>query len=113
VKPGIYHIHFSGGYSQNFGDGIGVLTDGAINGGDPGYVWRGSFRIADGRISAKIHVKRWKHDISNPLANLAEYDLILEGQVADDLSTFSAEGHIEQYPSTRITLKGTRIDDAA
>ena len=113
MKPGIYHIRFSGGVSQNFGDGIGVVTEGAINGGDPGYVWRGTYQIVDGRLSAKIHVKRWKHDVSNPLANLAEYNLIIEGQTTPDASTFSAEGHIEQYSSTRISLNGTRIDDAA
>ncbi len=113
MKPGIYHIHFGGGLSQNFGDGVGVITEGAINGGDAGYVWRGSYRIKSRRLSAKIHVKRWKHDVSNPILNIPEYDLIVEGDAPQDWSSFSAQGYIEQYPSTKITLTGTRIEDAA
>ena len=112
MKPGIYHIRFSGGYSQNFGDGIGVITESSINGGDVGYFWSGPYQIKDGRISAKIHVKRWKQDVPNPLADLPEYDLIIDGEAPSDWSNFSAHGYIEQYPSTRVIISGLRLGDA-
>jgi len=112
LRPSIYLIHFSGGPSRNDGNGIGVFKDGTINGGDPGYIYRGSYEIKDDRITGKINVKRWNPTVSNPIANLSEYDLIIEGQAPSDDAQFSIEGHIQQQPSVHVKIDGKRLEDA-
>jgi len=111
INPGIYRIRFSGGPSQNFGDGIGVFRDGTINGGDPGFVYRGSYEIRNGHISAKINIKRW-NVIPNPIMNLSEYDLIVESRAHTDGVRFSVEAQIQQQPNIRIQIDGERLEDA-
>jgi T3SS negative regulator,GrlR len=113
IQPGIYQLHFSGGPSHNTGDGIGVVKEGAINGGDPGYIYRGSYDVKDdGHVTAKINVKRWNPAISNPIANLSEYDLIVEGHAPTDGARFSVEGHVQQHPNIRIKIDGKRLEAA-
>jgi T3SS negative regulator,GrlR len=110
IRPGTYQLSFSGAPLQNTGAGSAVICDGTINGGDPGFVYRGSYEINDGRVTARINVKRW-NPISNPIANLSEYDLIAEGNVSNDGKEFSIEGHVQQHPNIRIKIEGKRLED--
>jgi hypothetical protein len=111
IEPGIYQIRFVGGSDQNFGEGIAVLKDGKINGGDMGYVYRGSYERENGYINAKINVKRW-NVVPNALINLAEYDLIVEGQRQAAHTGFLIHARIQQQPNIAIQVEGKRIEDA-
>ena len=111
LEPGIYRIRFVGGSAQNFGEGIAVLKDGKINGGDIGYVYRGSYERGNGYINAKINVKRWSV-VPNALMNLAEYDLIVEGQRQADRTGFLIHARIQQQPNISVQIEGKRLEDA-
>ena len=110
LQPGIYQIRFVGGPAQNFGEGIAVLKDGKINGGDSGYTYRGSYEPEDGHIKAKINVKRWKA-VPNAIINLPEYDLIVESQRQTDGMGFLIQARIQQQPNIYIQIEGKRLAD--
>jgi hypothetical protein len=110
IRPGIYQIRFSGGSAYNFGEGIGVLKDGAINGGDSGFVYHGSYRIEDSHVSAKISVKRLNPAVPNPIVNLPEYDLIVERCAHADGVRFLVEGYVRQQPNLRIQIEGKWLE---
>jgi hypothetical protein len=110
LRPGIYQIRFIGGPAQNFGEGIAVLKEGKINGGDSGYVYRGSYEPEDGHIKAKINVKRW-NVVPNAIINLAEYDLIVESQRQTDGMGFLIHARIQQQSNIYIQIEGKRLED--
>jgi T3SS negative regulator,GrlR len=113
MNPGIYHVHFKGGPSQNFGDGMAVFKDGTINGADPGYTYRGSYEIKDNKFLAKIAIKRWNPGVTNPTLNLAEYDLSVDVPVPGDWAKFSVAARVVQFPQIPpISINGTRLVDA-
>ena len=112
MKPGIYHVKFSPVASTMFGEGLAVFRDGKVNGGDPGYLYQGSYEIDDTRITAKLHVKRWNPAWASVFGNLTEYDLALKGQMPADGSLFYAEGAVVQHPQLKLTVNGRRLADA-
>lgn len=106
-------MHFEGGPSQNFGDGIAVFTDNKVNGGDPGYTYRGSFETTGDKIVAKINVKRWNPAVTNPTLNLDEYDLTVDAPIPSDWASFSVAARVVQYPQIApITIDAKRLADA-
>lgn len=95
------------------GQGLAVLKDSAINGGDEGYYYIGSFDVQGNTvISAKITVRRWHSAVTSLFGNLPEFTLRLNGSVAPDLTSFSATGSPESLPSVTILIKGRKIADA-
>lgn len=110
---GIYHVHFRGGSSQNFGEGIAVFNDGKINGGDVGYVYRGSYQTTEKRIAAAINIKRWKPSVPNPLVNIPEYDLVVEAPSPDDWNNFSVSATAAQMPQITVLITCRRLAEVA
>ena len=45
-----------------FGEGLAIFREGTVNGGDPGYLYQGSYEVTGDKITAKLHVKRWGPD---------------------------------------------------
>jgi hypothetical protein len=112
MKPGIYHVKFAAVSSHNVGEGLAVFGDGKVNGGDPGYIYQGSYELVESKVKAKLHVKRWNPSFVSIFGNFAEFDLAFEGQMPADWSLFYAEGTVVQYPQLRITVNGRRLADA-
>lgn len=113
MKPGIYHVTFSSPTSHISGEGLAVITDGAINGGDQGYLYTGKFTAADSVLSSKLTVKQWRANFSGVFGNLSGFDLDLKGRVSDDWKTFSMRGNMTGNPQAAIVIDGRRIADAA
>ena len=113
MKPGIYHVKFSAAASSNFGEGLAVFKDGKVNGGDMGYLYRGSYEISDSKVIAKLKVKRWNPAVTSIFGSFPEFDLDLTGHMPPDASLFYAEGPVVQNPKLRMTVNGRRLDDAA
>ena len=112
MKSGIYHVHFRGGPAQNFGDGIVVFKDGAINGGDVGYIYRGEFRTETNRIIATINAKRW-NVVPNALINLNEFNLHIDAPAPIDDSRFSITAQLEGQPHLNISVTGEWLGEAS
>ena len=110
MESGIYHFRFQGGPSGNYGDGIAVLKDGTINGGDVGYVYRGSYKTEGNRLIAKINLKQWKM-VPNALFNLPEFAINIDAPLPGDLKNFTLEGRLEGAGS--VHLVGRRLENVA
>jgi hypothetical protein len=113
MKSGIYHLKFSAVPSSNFGEGLAVFKDGKVNGGDLGYIYRGTYEISDSKLTAKIKLNRWNPVITSIFGSFPEFDLDLTGHLPPDGSLFYVEGAVVQNPSLRITINGRRLGDAA
>ena len=112
MKPGIYHVKFSTPASHNTGEGLAVLQDGKVNGGDSGYFYQGSYEVVDSKVTAKLHVERWNPVIPSIFGSFREFDLNLAGQTPSDFSLFYVEGRVIQFPQSRIMINGRRLADA-
>ena len=112
-KPGIYHVRFAPVSSSSFGEGLAVFKDGKVNGGDMGYLYRGTYEIVDSKVTAKLKIKRWNPAITSIFGSFSEFDLDLTGHMPSDASLFYVEGPVVQRPQLRITINGRRLDDAA
>jgi hypothetical protein len=113
MKPGIYHVKFSAVTSTNFGEGLAVFSNGTVNGGDPGYIYRGSYVISESAITANLRITRWNPAIPSIFGSFPEFDLKLTGHIPSDWSLFYAEGKVIQNPALNITINGRRLGDAA
>lgn len=113
MKPGIYHVKFSSATSSNFGEGLAVFVDGHVNGGDPGYIYRGSYTLSGTKIEAKLRITRWNASIPSIFGAFPEFDLTLTGQMPADSNLFYVEGQVTQNPRLTITINGRRLGDAA
>jgi hypothetical protein len=113
MKPGIYHVKFSAVTSTNFGEGLAVFSNGTVNGGDPGYIYRGSYEISDSTITGTLRITRWNPAIPSIFGSFPEFELTLSGHMPPDSSLFYAEGKVVQNPALAITINGRRLADAA
>lgn len=112
MKPGIYHVKFSAVTSTNFGEGLAVFSDGKVNGGDPGYIYRGSYTLSASVITAELRITRWNPSIPSIFGSFPEFDLALTGHMPPDWSLFFAEGKVAQNPALGIAINGRRLGDA-
>jgi hypothetical protein len=113
MKPGIYHVTFASFLQQDQSDGLAVVKDNAINGGDLGYIYRGSFKVTGTKIAATLNIRRWNQYAVSIFGNIATFDLEIEGQVSSDLTSFSGQGFVVQNRQMRLTFNARRLDDAA
>lgn len=113
MKPGIYHITFASPTTHTSGEGLAVLKDGTINGGDLGYLFIGKFSIKDSAMSAKLKIKQWNPRVTSVFGNIPEFDLDLAGSITDDFKSFSARGGVVGRPQMSISIDGARLADAA
>ena len=113
MVSGIYRVHFVGGPLQNFGDGIAVFKDGAINGGDVGYVYRGSYQTTDTRIAAAVNIKQWNFSLPNPVTDLSDYHLVVEEPAPADWKKFTIKGRAAQHPELVVTITATFLSEVA
>jgi hypothetical protein len=112
IRPGLYAVKFSAP-SGNFGEGLVVIGDGAINGGDPGYIYRGHYEVSELRISATLKVTRWNPNVQSVFGTLPNFDLSLVGQIGSGGTSIALEGTIPQLPNQRLKVDGRWIADTA
>lgn len=114
MRPGIYHVTFAPFLHQDQGDGLVVVSkQQTINGGDPGYIYRGSFTVDGRKLTARLNIKRWNQYAVSVFGNIAVFDLDIEGELSNDLTSFSGQGVVVQNRQMRLTLNARRIDDVA
>ena len=105
---GIYLITFSAN-NNRFGEGIVVVKDGSVNGGDASYLYRGHFDYYGEDIKASIEVRHYRGPLNAVLGPLKQFNLTLSGKVSGD--NFHVSGGIPNMPIGSITITGSRIAD--
>jgi T3SS negative regulator,GrlR len=113
MKPGIYHVTFASTLSGQQGDGLAIIKGNTINGGDMGYLYRGTFEVRGTATTAKLNVKRWNQSAVSVFGNIMQFDLQVEGQLSPDLTSFTGQGFVVQNPTMRLAFQAYRIEDAA
>jgi hypothetical protein len=111
MKDGIYHVKFASPTGAT-GEGLVVVKEGSVNGGDAGYLYQGTLdNDAGGQVRGQLRVHRWNvgHvSIFGPLGNFA---LNLSGHAAND--SFTVSGGVPGHPNMKISISGRMLAMAA
>ena len=97
---GLWYMHFTAGPLE--GDGLAVLRNGEILGGDPAYTYAGSYR-EDGKILyANVRVcpyprSKVPSELKHPIT------LFLQGTVEDKRA--SVTGHADNAPGLTVAVE--------
>jgi hypothetical protein len=97
---GIWYAHFIAGTNQ--GDGLAVLRNGEILGGDAQHIYKGSYQ-EDGRfLYANVRVA--PSAVSPVPADLEHpFSLFLKGSIAGTTATIS--GHPDNHPDVTVQVE--------
>ena len=83
MNDGIYHVTFSS-LRGSAGQGLVVVKDGSVNGGDPGYLYLGRL-VADGnQLKGRLEIKRWNSSSQSIFGPLSDFGLELQGTVSGE-----------------------------
>jgi hypothetical protein len=105
---GIYLITFSAS-NNRFGEGMIVIDNGAVNGGDATYLYRGRFDNYGDDLKANLEVRHYRGPLNAVLGPLKQFNLALVGKLKDD--NFYLAGGIPGLPVGTINITGTKIAD--
>jgi len=96
---GLWHTHFVAGPAH--GDGMAVLRDGEILGGDPTHTYTGSYRLDGALLYANVRVSPYPASgSSDPVEGPLTF--FLSGSVAGDAGTLS--GHTDQKTEWKVAV---------
>ncbi len=103
MKHGFYRVKFTSNKNM-FGEGIVVVRDGTLNGGDHGYVYSGRYQIAADSCSANVLVQKYNQSVQSVFGPRSEFKLGLTGRVTEE--AFTLTGQMAGNPENQITLSG-------
>ena len=112
MKNGIYHVDFRSG-NKSAGQGLVVLKDGTVNGGDAGFLFVGKLLADSNVLSADIQVNKWSPGHVSIFGPLTTFGLTLSGQGDSAGGTFRLSGHITGQPAQTIGIHGRFLAPAA
>ena len=112
MENGIYHVRFSSSI-WGAGEGLAVVKDGAVNGGDAGYLYLGQLTAAGQALSGQLQVQRWNPSTVSVFGPLGNFALDLAGEASAANDSFTVTGGITGQPSLKITITGRRLAAAA
>lgn len=97
---GLWHTRFNAGPAH--GDGIVVLRNGEILGGDASHIYTGSYRTDGPLVYLDVHVARWR-DENAAEAPESPRAFLLSGSVHGDSATVS--GHPDDRRDITIAVE--------
>ena len=97
---GIWYAHFTSG--EVYGNGVAVLHDGLIEGGDPAHTYSGSYQEEGSNLYANVRVSPYAGsslpaDLTHPIT------YFLRGSVSGDSAKVS--GHPDNRPEALVTVE--------
>lgn len=107
MSNGIFEIRFSSNRPDH-GEGVVVIKDGSVNGGDSNYLYQGRVPTTSGQFSERFRVSMWRPGNTN-VAGLDNYDLDATGEIDYEQGSISLTGTVVGAPDVRITLNGSKI----
>jgi len=108
MLSGIYLVTFVAD-GHRFGEGLVVINDGAVNGGDATYLYRGHFDQYGDDMKGSIEVRHYRGPLNGVLGPMKLFPLTLTGKTEGD--NFSVSGGIPNLPTAAITITGTKVAD--
>jgi hypothetical protein len=111
MRDGIYHVKFASTMGAA-GEGLVVVKDRSVNGGDAGYLYQGVLASdAAGDLRGQLQVKRWNAGHASVFGPLGNFALDVSGRAAND--TFTVSGGVPGQSTMKITISGRRLAEAA
>ena len=97
----IWQVRFGVGESEaSLGQGVLILSDGKVTGGDSSFFYRGEYTVNHNKISCRIRVERYTMLLSS-VTGRDQATMILEGPCEG--SRLRLTGYVEEDPSTGFT----------
>jgi hypothetical protein len=110
MHNGIYRLDFRSG--QKIGaSGIAVLKDGSVNGGDDGFVYRGSYHVEGPNVTAQVAVSKHNPGAQSVLGPIENYTLVLTGTATP--YNFTLSGVVVGREELTIEIRGVKLAEAA
>lgn len=111
MKDGIYHTNFTSSLGIT-GDGLVVVKDGSVNGGDPAYLYTGTITSNSNWIAGQININKWNQAGNDSVFGATNnFDLAVQGNATD--KNFTISGHMVGQPALKITIEGTFLSEAS
>ena len=107
VVDGVYSAHFLSNVDQ-YGEGIIVVDNGKIHGGDLDHVYIGHYSLVNNGFSATLDVSNHSGNFSSVLGPLAHYRLTLNGKVKKQ-QDITCRGKVEGRPDLAIQVNLHKI----
>ena len=105
---GIYSARFMSN-STPVGSGIVVIDGASLHGGDLDYLYKGKYRLFDGKLSATVDVENYTGRPNSVLGPLRSFRLTLNGVMAS--GGLSLSGAVDGRPDLMIRIELTKISD--
>lgn len=113
MNEGIYEVSFYQNSSKqvDYGNGIVTIKEGAINGGDEGFIYRGRLSLDGDRATGRIHVSKWSLAVPSVFSGLDDYQLDFTGDFNGD--ALDGWGTIVGQPNMTLWISAHRVGDCA
>lgn len=113
MYDGIYEISFVSSKGEDFGGGIVTIKDGAMNGGDGGYMYAGRLETApDGTVTGRIRVTKWSEALPSVLPGHDNYELDFRGDFHNG-DSLDGRAEVVGDTDTWVQISAHRHADAA
>ncbi len=97
---GLWYAHFKSPQIQ--GEGMAVLRDGEILGGDPNHTYTGTYQWDGGHVYASVRVSPYA-GVPTPNPHEQPFTLFLRGSVTGDTATVA--GHPDDRNDVQIAVE--------
>lgn len=106
---GLWTVEFESTVNR-YGQGVVVINNERILGGDDGYYYCGRCKITSKKIKADLAITRYNANISSVFGDLDHFSLTIQGELEDEY-LFKARGTIANYPDIEIYIEGKKKED--
>lgn len=105
---GIYFVEFKAN-NNDYGQGLAVVDNGKVNGGDYSYLYRGRLDNYGEELKAVIDVSYYRGEHNSVMGALKNFTLNLTGKTTGD--GFDVAGGIPNIPDVSIRIVGRKVAD--
>ena len=105
MKDGIYYAYFHTPDNSDWGEGIAVLRDGYLNGGDYGFTYQGRFIRNEYDASLTVIIDKWNPECESVFGDLQNYEITFSGEISSKSEETIMTAALSEDPSNTITVK--------
>ena len=107
MSSGIFHVEFRASTGDS-GDGLVVVKDGTVNGGDSHYLYQEKVQSQSGEFESRFTVRKYREGNVN-IVGIDNYTLLAKGRVDYEGGTIELRGAVEEHPQLTLQLHGRKI----
>lgn len=111
MSSGIFHVQYKSTLPDH-GEGLVVIKDGSINGGDNNYLFFGTYEAEGNQVKGALTVKMWRSGTTS-ITGEDNYELEFEGNIDFSQGILYIKGTVPSMPGMGVEIRGTKISDAA